>query len=47
MPKEKNPQSKAYKLNYLFSYSPFLLPLGPIIFKITIFTRSNPLVSVN
>jgi len=32
MPLVKDLQSEAYKLNYLFSHLPLILPFGPIIF---------------
>jgi hypothetical protein len=41
MPLIKDPQNRAHKLNYLFPYSPILVPLGHIIIYLQPITRKQ------
>jgi len=41
MPLIKDPQNRAHKLNYLFPYSPILVPLGHIIIYLQFTTKKQ------
>jgi hypothetical protein len=41
MPLIKDPQNRAHKLNYLFPYSPILVPLGHIIIYLQLTTKKQ------